>query len=77
MFNPEDFVFSLGGPDPDMPVDGLQLRAATLGQLPALEGQGIAMALVNLDACAILPPHIHPRATEVNIAGYPTAPLLF
>ncbi|CAM9923374.1 unnamed protein product [Ectocarpus sp. 6 AP-2014] len=65
MFNPEDFVFTLGGPEPDAPVDGFQIRAATLGQIPALDGQGIAMALVNLDACTINLPHIHPRATEM------------
>ncbi|CAM9752540.1 unnamed protein product, partial [Ectocarpus sp. 13 AM-2016] len=48
------------------PVDGFQIRAATLGQIPALDGQGIAMALVNLDACTINLPHIHPRATEMQ-----------
>ncbi|CAM9329551.1 unnamed protein product, partial [Ectocarpus sp. 12 AP-2014] len=37
-----------------------------VNQLPALDGQGISMALVNLDPCAINLPHIHPRATEVN-----------
>ena len=68
MFNPEDFVFSLGGPELEgpSPDSGVQLAAATLGQLPALEGQGISMAIVNLDACAILPPHYQPRATEVG-----------
>ncbi|CAN0597135.1 unnamed protein product, partial [Laminaria digitata] len=35
-------------------------------QLPALAGQGISMALVNLGPCAINLPHIHPRATEVS-----------
>ncbi|CAM9823047.1 unnamed protein product [Ectocarpus sp. 4 AP-2014] len=65
LFNPEDFVFTLGGPESDAPVDGFQIRAATLGQIPALDGQGIAMALVNLDACTINLPHIHPRATEM------------
>ena len=71
MFNPEDFAFSLGGPEPDGAVEGFQLRAVNLNQLPALEGQGISMALVNLDACAINLPHIHPRATEVinGVAG--------
>lgn len=70
MFNPEDFAFSLGGPDPDNAVNGFQLRGVNLNQLPALEGQGISMALVNLDACAINLPHIHPRATEVNGEGF-------
>ena len=66
MFNPEDFTFSLGGPEPDAPGNGVQLRAVNLNQLPALEGQGISMALVNLDPCGINLPHVHPRATEVR-----------
>eukprot|EP00903_Cladosiphon_okamuranus_P019872 g18265.t1 len=65
LFNPEDYTFSLGGPEPDAPVNGFQFRAVNVNQLPALEGQGISMALVNLDACAINLPHLHPRATEM------------
>ena len=66
MFNPEDFAFSLGGPEPSAPVDGFQLRAVNLDNLPALAGQGISMVLFNLDACTINLPHVHPRATEVT-----------
>ena len=65
-FDTEDFAFSLGGPEPDNLVDNFQLRGVNLNQLPALEGQGISMALVNLGPCAINLPHIHPRATEVS-----------
>ncbi|CAN0308541.1 unnamed protein product, partial [Ectocarpus sp. 8 AP-2014] len=65
LFNPEDFVFSLGGPEPDALVEGFQIRFVNVNQLPALDGQGISMALVNLDPCAINLPHIHPRATEM------------
>eukprot|EP00904_Undaria_pinnatifida_P006379 jgi/Undpi1/2871/HiC_scaffold_14.g06248.m1 len=65
MFNPEDFVFSLGGPEPSELVDNFQLRGVNLNQLPALEEQGISMALVNLGPCAINLPHVHPRATEM------------
>lgn len=64
-FNPEDFAFSLGGPEPDNLVEGFQFRGVNVNQLPALDDQGISMALVNLDACAINLPHVHPRATEV------------
>ena len=66
LFNEEDFAFSLGGPEPDNLVDNFQLRGVNLNQLPALEGQGISMALVNLGPCAINLPHVHPRATEVS-----------
>ena len=65
-FDKEDFVFALGGPEPDNLVDNFQLRGVNLNQLPALAGQGISMALVNLGPCAINLPHIHPRATEVR-----------
>ena len=41
LFNEEDFVFGLGGPEPDDLVDNFQLRGVNLNQLPALEGQGI------------------------------------
>lgn len=65
-FNPEDFAFDLGGPDPDNLIEGIQLRTVNVNQLPALEGLGISMTLVNLDPCAINLPHVHPRATEVS-----------
>ncbi|CAN0415931.1 unnamed protein product [Pylaiella littoralis] len=65
MFNMEDFVFTLGGPEPDTLVDGQQLRLATVSQIPALEGYGVSMGIVNLDPCTINLPHIHPRATEM------------
>lgn len=67
-------MYELGGPPPDNLVDGLQFRGVTLGQLPALQGQGISMALVNLDPCTINLPHLHPRATEVSNKY---APVLF
>lgn len=66
MFDAEDFTFNLGGPEPDNLVDGFQLRSVNLNQLVALGGHGISMTLVNLDACAINLPHVHPRATEVS-----------
>ncbi|CAM9577492.1 unnamed protein product, partial [Laminaria digitata] len=64
-FNEDDFAFNLGGPEPDNLVDNFQIRGVNLNQLPALSGQGISMALVNLGPCAINLPHVHPRATEV------------
>ena len=68
-FAVEDFVLPLGGPDPDPDnaVNGVQVRAALFQTLPALEGQGLTMAVFNVEACAANPPHIHPRAAEVSI----------
>ena len=65
-FDTDDFVFNLGGPEPDALTDGFQVRAAGLAQFPVVEGQGVAMAVVNLDACTINLPHIHPRAAEAS-----------
>eukprot|EP00904_Undaria_pinnatifida_P006376 jgi/Undpi1/2869/HiC_scaffold_14.g06246.m1 len=65
LFHPEDFAFSLGGPEPSNLVDNFQLRGVNVNQLPALDDQGISMALVNLGPCAINLPHVHPRATEM------------
>lgn len=66
-FAPEDFVLSLGGPDPDNAVDGVQVRPAVFQTFPALEGQGLTMGVFNVDACAVNPPHTHPRAAEVSM----------
>ncbi|CAN0244247.1 unnamed protein product, partial [Ectocarpus sp. 4 AP-2014] len=66
MLDASNFTYSLGGPEPSTLVDGFQIRPAFLAQFPALEGYGIAMALVNMDACTINLPHLHPRATELS-----------
>lgn len=66
MLDAEDFAISLGGPEPDALVDGVQIRLATLNEVPALAGQGVSVGLVNLAACAINLPHVHPRGTEVS-----------
>ena len=66
LFNEEDFAYTLGGPEPDDLVDNFQLRSVNLNQLPALEGQGISMTLINLGPCAINLPYVHPRATEAT-----------
>lgn len=65
-FRADDFAFSLGGPEPDDAVDGFQIRSANLASMPALMDQGVSMSLVNLDACAMNLPHVHPRASEVS-----------
>ncbi|CAM9799943.1 unnamed protein product [Ascophyllum nodosum] len=64
-FAVEDFVLPLGGPDPDNTVNGVQLRIALFQTLPVLEGQGLSMGVLNVEACAVNPPHIHPRAAEI------------
>ncbi|KAH0835240.1 hypothetical protein AYO21_09456 [Fonsecaea monophora] len=56
----DKYTFSPGGV--------VNANAATF---PATVGHGMTMALLNLGPCSMLPPHIHPRATNfvVAIAG--------
>lgn len=74
-FDADDFVFKLGGPEPEAVVDGVELRSASVKQFPALEGQGLSVTIVNLGPCAINHPYVRPRATEVSIGvGIDVAP---
>jgi mannose-6-phosphate isomerase-like protein (cupin superfamily) len=41
---------------------------ANAKSFPALEGVGMTLAQLNLGPCAMLPPHLHPRADNVVIA---------
>ncbi|KAJ7143608.1 RmlC-like cupin domain-containing protein [Mycena crocata] len=42
--------------------------AATSGNFPAVVGNGVAMTVGFLGACAMNTPHTHPRATEINFS---------
>lgn len=44
---------------------------ANRATFPATTGQGMTMAMLNLGACAMLPPHFHPRASNyvMGISG--------
>lgn len=41
---------------------------ANAATFPATIGQGMTMAILNLGPCSMLPPHIHPRATNFVVA---------
>jgi oxalate decarboxylase/phosphoglucose isomerase-like protein (cupin superfamily) len=41
---------------------------ADAASLPALTGQGISISLLRLVGCGMLPPHLHPRATNLVTA---------
>ncbi|KAJ6577701.1 RmlC-like cupin domain-containing protein [Mycena capillaripes] len=47
---------------------GGKIVTANTGTFPAVVGNGVAMAVGFLDACAINPPHTHPRATEIQFS---------
>ncbi|CAN0344326.1 unnamed protein product, partial [Pylaiella littoralis] len=75
-YDAEDFVFPLGTTEATNLINGFQIRGVNVNQLPALDGYGISMALVNLDPCTINLPHLHPRATEISYVisgGFRTA----
>jgi hypothetical protein len=41
---------------------------ANAATFPALTGVGMTMSMLNLGPCAMLPPHSHPRATNLVVA---------
>jgi hypothetical protein len=41
---------------------------ANAATFPALTGTGMTVAMLNLGPCAMLPPHAHPRATNLVVA---------
>jgi mannose-6-phosphate isomerase-like protein (cupin superfamily) len=41
---------------------------ANAATFPAVVGNGMSMAMLNLGPCAMLPPHYHPRATNFVVA---------
>jgi oxalate decarboxylase/phosphoglucose isomerase-like protein (cupin superfamily) len=41
---------------------------ANTATFPVLTGLGMTLAMLNLGPCSILPPHLHPRATNLVVA---------
>ena len=41
---------------------------ANAATFPAIVGNGMTLAMLNLGPCAMLPPHFHPRATNLVVA---------
>ena len=71
ILNDTDFVFDFLNPPPNaITSDGPDgtIVTARRDTFPALVGNGIAMSLGHLGPCGLNTPHIHPRATEFNIA---------
>lgn len=44
---------------------GSKVTPVTVGQLPGLNTLGIALARIDYAAWGVIPPHAHPRATEI------------
>ena len=64
-FNNKDFVFDLASSVPVSETAAVTIRRLEVAQLPALAGQGLSSALFRIEACGIILPHVHPRATEI------------
>ncbi|CAN0396764.1 unnamed protein product, partial [Laminaria digitata] len=63
-FDSEDFVFDLQGADPEVEGEAGTVKVANLGSVPALSGEGVSYALVEIEPCGLNLPHHHPRAAE-------------
>ncbi|KAA8908979.1 hypothetical protein TRICI_004679 [Trichomonascus ciferrii] len=62
----EAFVFDFDDPPDDAQHDsaGGSVVTAFGSNFPATYGTGLSLAVFNLEACGIVPPHSHPRADE-------------
>jgi len=68
LLKPSDYVFDfLHSKTGVTSGDGGETVAATAANFPALIGHGVAMTVGLIGPCGINLPHIHPRATEINI----------
>ncbi|KPI44539.1 Spherulin-1A [Cyphellophora attinorum] len=65
--NDDDWVYDFTKSDKYTYAPGgvINANAATF---PATVGQGMTMAMLNLGPCSMLPPHLHPRATNYVVA---------
>jgi len=63
-FQKEDFKFDLARITPVIGPGG-NAKVVNIDSFPALLGEGLSFALVNLEPCTVNLPHIHPRASEL------------
>ncbi|KAF1963401.1 spherulin-1A [Byssothecium circinans] len=70
LLTPSDWVydFHAAAPDPDQAFHPGSVKNANAATFPVLTGLGMTIAQLNLGPCAMLPPHYHPRATNVVLA---------
>ncbi|KAH8924069.1 RmlC-like cupin [Atractiella rhizophila] len=69
--DPQNFIFDFFNPSSQVGIStGLDGRtvAADVRNFPALIGNGVAITLGFLGPCGMNTPHVHPRATEFNLA---------
>jgi oxalate decarboxylase/phosphoglucose isomerase-like protein (cupin superfamily) len=64
----EQFVFNFLAGVGVTAGSGGMTTGANSGNFPAIIGNGMAMTIGHLEACGMNTPHVHPRATEFNLA---------
>jgi len=65
--NPSDWLFDFKA-QPGYTYSPGSVVNANVATFPALATYGMTLAMLNLGPCAMLPPHYHPRATNLVVA---------
>ena len=64
----EKYVFNLAASRPAITGLGGNIRFAGKNNFPILDGQGVGFAILNIEPCGIVLPHVHPRASNILYA---------
>lgn len=62
---PQDFVYNLADAKPTSSGAGGVGRLMTVDTFPPLAGEGVSIAVFDIEPCGINLPHVHPRASEI------------
>ncbi|CAM9744713.1 unnamed protein product, partial [Discosporangium mesarthrocarpum] len=63
-FKTQELVYDLANTKPEVEGEGGTVRAANVGNVPVLGGEGVSYAPVELEPCRLNLPHHNPRAAE-------------
>ncbi|KAJ4303445.1 hypothetical protein N0V90_002340 [Kalmusia sp. IMI 367209] len=64
----EDWIYDFNSAQPTDAFKPGSVKNANAATFPAMTGQGMTVAQLNLGPCAMLPAHYHPRATNMVLA---------
>lgn len=64
-FSSSDFLYDMLAAPVTLSTSSGNVRAATVDEMPVLQGEGVSFTLFTLESCGINLPHVHPRATEL------------
>ena len=60
-----DYIFDLAGSQPLSQSSSGYVKTSFVDKFPALSGEGVGMALFQIEPCGTILPHIHPRGSEL------------